>query len=144
MKKPYNHFIETVNCPICETDHQVPYIEVKYSQLKQKKSLDYTLLGITGDTLFKIKKCLNCGFVFVNPRIKKQFEDLIYNKFKKDICSQHRQRSDGDKRGNERRNKFRYLSPCYRLVLMSILGKMFSNFLILVVDTDRAWNWLRC
>lgn len=79
--------------------------------MKQKKSLDYTRLGITGDTLFKVKKCLNCGFLFVNPRIQKQFEDLIYNESKKTMYSQDFQRSDGAQQRNERKRKFAHLSP---------------------------------
>jgi len=111
MNKSYHHFIETVNCPVCGENRQVTYIEVKYHQLKQKFCLDYSQLGIKADTPIKIQKCLNCGFVFVNPRVKKKYEDLIYNASKKTMYESAYQGLDGLQQRNERQKKIAHLSP---------------------------------
>ena len=50
--------------------------------MKQKPSLNYTSIGINSETRLYVKRCTDCSFVFVNPRIKRKYESLVYNKSK--------------------------------------------------------------
>ena len=44
--------------------------------------MDYSILGISNDTALSVKRCLDCGFVFVNPRLKPEFGLRVYNECK--------------------------------------------------------------
>ena len=78
-----NHRFERIACPVCGSGDQRLVISVLYGELKQKKGLDYSAVGIRSDTRLYVKECIECGFVFVNPRIKKEYEDIVYNECKK-------------------------------------------------------------
>ncbi len=79
-----NDYFHHIPCPVCDNStHFKSILKIKYGDLKQKKSLDYTAVGITKDTVLSVKRCLQCGFVFVNPRIKPEYQYIIYNESKK-------------------------------------------------------------
>lgn len=80
-----NERFELISCPVCDSQHLKLFFKVRYGDLEQKKSLDYSTLGITKDTMLFVKKCNGCGFVFVNPRIKPEFEHNLYNDCKKNM-----------------------------------------------------------
>ena len=77
-----NDKFETINCPVCGSNNQKFFFDIRYGKLKQKRSLDYSFLGITKETRLYVKQCIQCKFVFVNPRVKPQYESLIYNESK--------------------------------------------------------------
>ena len=64
-----NPLFERIPCPICFNKNLQSFFEISYGKLKQKKSLDYGVLGITAETLLTVDRCPNCTFVFANPRI---------------------------------------------------------------------------
>jgi len=87
--KPANEIVndrfELIPCPVCGNRDLRPYFEIAYGQLKQKRSLDYTSLGVTPDTRLYVKSCPRCGLVFVNPRIRPELEDELYNRCKNEM-----------------------------------------------------------
>ncbi|UCC95518.1 MAG: methyltransferase domain-containing protein [Candidatus Omnitrophota bacterium] len=85
-----NRYFEYINCPICGNHRLSMHFSVPYGRLKQKKSLDYSLLGIDKETIIKVDKCNRCKFVFVNPRIKKEYEGLLYNESKYNLYKENR------------------------------------------------------
>jgi len=78
-------YFEKIPCPVCGAIHFRSFIKVRYGQLKQKSSLDYSVIGVGSDTEINVDKCLECGFVFVNPRIKPEYENLVYNEAKSNM-----------------------------------------------------------
>ena len=78
-----NKYFEQINCPNCGIKNFKTYIEVKYSDLKQKESLDYACIGIDQQTKLRTVKCNNCSMVFTNPRPTKLAESKVYNEAKK-------------------------------------------------------------
>jgi len=63
--------------------HHRTFFKITYGGLKQKRNYDYSHIGIQHDTEMVVKECNHCKFVFVNPRIKPEHQDLIYNICKK-------------------------------------------------------------
>lgn len=80
-----NKYFEYVSCPICGIDKVNLFFSVPYGKLKQKKSLDYSILGINKNTVLTVSKCKNCKFVFTNPRIRKGYEEIVYNESKQNL-----------------------------------------------------------
>lgn len=80
-----NNKFELINCPVCGNNSHKMYFNIAYGQLKQKPSLDYSCLGLTKESRLYVKQCTDCGFVFVNPRVKKKYETLIYNESKQNM-----------------------------------------------------------
>lgn len=79
-----NNFFHHIPCPVCDnSNHFKLVLKIRYGDLKQKKSLDYSAIGITKDTMLFVKQCEQCRFIFVNPRIKPEYEHIVYNKCKK-------------------------------------------------------------
>lgn len=79
---PSNKF-HFISCPICNFSKLGLYLEITYGQLKQKPSLDYSPIGVGKDTVLTVRRCKSCNFFFVNPRVKPEYEPLIYNECKK-------------------------------------------------------------
>ena len=77
-----NPYFQTISCPSCGGENLERYFETPFSGLKAKPYLDYTALGVTADTILRVDRCLACGLVFVNPRIRPEFVSLIYNQCK--------------------------------------------------------------
>ncbi len=82
MKKKYIDYSEYIKCPVCSGDDLKDYFQIEYKKLRQKQNLDYSNLGIYPDTVLSTVKCRKCGFVFVNPRVKKKHEHLVYGESK--------------------------------------------------------------
>ena len=80
-----NKYFEYVSCPICGIDNVSLFFGIPYGKLKQKKSLDYSILGINKNTVLTVSKCKNCKFVFTNPRIRKGYEEIVYNESKQNL-----------------------------------------------------------
>jgi len=80
-----NDFFEIVDCPVCKSKKLKIKLSVKYGDLKQKPSLDYSYIGVNMNTVLYVTSCRDCKFVFVNPRIKRGFEHLVYNDCKKNM-----------------------------------------------------------
>lgn len=78
---PNDHF-EFIPCPVCSGQQLESYLSVTYGELKQKKSLNYSILSVTTDTRLFVKRCVKCKFVFVNPRLKSEFAHVVYNECK--------------------------------------------------------------
>lgn len=78
-----NKKFEVIPCSVCGNKQLKPLLNVVYGDLKQKKSLDYSSIGIKADTRLFVKQCEQCGFIFVNPRIKPEYEHIVYNECKK-------------------------------------------------------------
>ena len=82
MNEIPNDKFELISCPVCRSDRLNLRLKIRFGDLKQKKSLDYSALGIGEGTWFFVKECAGCGFVFVNPRVKAAHEGLVYNESK--------------------------------------------------------------
>ena len=80
-----NEKFELIDCPVCESKNQNIFFDIPYGKLKQEPSLDETSSGINKETRFYVKRCTECSFVFVNPRIKPKYESLIYNQSKNNM-----------------------------------------------------------
>lgn len=80
-----NERFELIPCPVCGSQSNRLFFKIRYGDLERKKSLDYSALGITENTVLFVKKCSKCLFVFVNPRIKPKFEHIVYNDCKKNM-----------------------------------------------------------
>ncbi|MBW8039132.1 MAG: class I SAM-dependent methyltransferase [Planctomycetes bacterium] len=79
MKEEY---FEYIPCPVCNGEQLEGFFKIAYGKLKQKRSLDYSCLGINKDTLLETRRCKECKFVFVNPRVRSKYAHLIYNQSK--------------------------------------------------------------
>ena len=80
-----NKYFEYVSCPVCGMDKLSLFFSIPYGKLKQKKSLDYSCLDIDKNTILTVSKCQNCKFVFTNPRIRKEYEEVVYNESKRNL-----------------------------------------------------------
>jgi SAM-dependent methyltransferase len=79
-----NVFVE-IHCPICgEARFKTVWQATPRQFLSDFRKSYYNLdaLGIGMDTLFFIKKCRDCSFVFVNPRFRSDLYDVVYNEAK--------------------------------------------------------------
>lgn len=88
-------YFQVVDCPACGSDKSREYFSIKYGRLRQKASLDYGILGIGPDTEIKVDHCESCGLVFVNPRVRPEFESLVYNDAKVNMYSEKGAPVDG-------------------------------------------------
>lgn len=81
MKDVFVH----INCPVCGgARFKTVWRSTPGEFLNDFRKSYYNLdaLGIGMDTDFCIKKCRECRFVFVNPRLRSELYDVVYNKAK--------------------------------------------------------------
>lgn len=81
FKKDDNIF-RNIDCPVCDGNVFETILKFTPDQfLNEERKSYYNLeaLGIKWDTNFFIKKCKKCGFVFVNPRLRKDLYSVVYN-----------------------------------------------------------------
>jgi hypothetical protein len=126
-----NDRFEIIPCPVCGSQVFRPFLTVRYGNLKQKKSLDYSSLGITNDTRLFVKRCIECGFVFVNPRIKPEFERMVYNECKRRMYEIKPHLSAVGKSDNiveARKRKFNYIRPLLATLSQVDLDKDLTLF----------------
>lgn len=83
-------YFEYIPCPVCNGEHLEGFFKIAYGKLKQKRSLDYSGLGINEDTLINICRCKECKFVFVNPRVRQKYAHMIYNQSKEGMYSENK------------------------------------------------------
>ena len=120
MNEIPNDKFELIPCPVCRSDRLNPRLKIRYGDLKQKKSLDYSALGIGEDTWLFVKECAGCGFVFVNPRVKAAHEGLVYNKSKEKM---YRAEDAGAGSPVSVRRKALHAVPLLELVANSSFGE---------------------
>lgn len=80
-----NNIFRSVDCPVCRHDRfevVMKFTPDQFLNEERKQYYDLNALGIKGDTPFFIKKCKKCGFVFVNPRLRKDLYNTVYNEAK--------------------------------------------------------------
>ncbi len=106
-----NKYFEYVSCPVCGMDKLSLFFSIPYGKLKQKKSLDYSCLDIDKNTILAVSKCQNCKFVFTNPRIRKEYEEVVYNESKRNLYKNNKYLIIGtpDNRIFSRERKLSYL-----------------------------------
>ena len=67
----YEKFLETVNCQICDSQD---YHVLRKANYPEKITLEELLIiyrsSSDAELMDQLVKCLNCGFVFLNPRVK--------------------------------------------------------------------------
>jgi len=74
--------MEYLPCPICGGSKFKVCFSIRYGAFKNNKSMNYSFLKLKDDTVFHIRKCVNCKFVFVNPRLKQAAFEMCYNEAK--------------------------------------------------------------
>ena len=111
IKKKSDDYFEEIDCPVCGGREHKHYFRVKYERLKQKRNLDYSIIGINQDTQFYVKRCCDCGLVFVNPRLKPTYEAKIYNECKRNMYREIPRDNEINTRIKDRNNKLKYISP---------------------------------
>jgi len=80
-----NSVFVDINCPVCDgSSFKNIWQSIPRHFLSdfQKSYYNLDVLGINLDTVFYIKKCRNCSFVFVNPRFRKDLYGVVYNEAK--------------------------------------------------------------
>ena len=77
-----NEYFERIDCPVCGSNKLKIRNSVNFSELKQKKSMELSSIGVTAATKITVDVCDECEFVFVNPRIKSEYQHLLYNEHK--------------------------------------------------------------
>lgn len=77
-----NDKFEYVPCPVCHNKDLKDFLRLRYKDFSRRQTSDYEFLGITEETILQSKRCPKCKFVFVNPRINPQYEQLLYNEAK--------------------------------------------------------------
>ena len=104
-------YFEYVSCPLCGNEKLSLFFSIPYGKLKQKKSLDYSPLGIDKNTILSVSKCRKCKFVFTNPRIRKEYEEMVYNECKQNQYKDKKSFVIGTPENNKfnRENKLKYL-----------------------------------
>lgn len=125
-----NGFFELIRCPVCGGDRQQLFLKVKYGDLKQKASLNYSSIGVSLDTYLYVKKCRECGFVFVNPRVKAEYENLVYNECKKNMIKNKPVLKNPDNEFfiRSRARKISYLNVILRVLSYTDLSKPLTLF----------------
>jgi 2-polyprenyl-3-methyl-5-hydroxy-6-metoxy-1,4-benzoquinol methylase len=85
MENTKNTIFRDVDCLICGNRHFSTVIKFTPAQFLNKERREYynlKALGIDWNTNFYIKKCRKCGFVMVNPRLREDLYNVVYNEAK--------------------------------------------------------------
>ena len=110
MEEPISPYFNWTDCPLCNSSQNRVLLELTYGDLKQKKSLDYKPIGIGGKSPFVVLKCRNCSFVYANPRIRPEFEGMVYNECKPGM-NENSHSAIQNARIADRKRRFAYLGP---------------------------------
>jgi SAM-dependent methyltransferase len=75
---------EYIRCPVCNSDDFREVINLVPNQFMKEWVLhvDLAVIGCDPSTVFYYQKCLGCGFVLALPRLKAEFQDVLYNNLK--------------------------------------------------------------
>lgn len=76
-----------IACPVCGGNSFETLLQItpgEFLSEHRKRYYDLDALGIDIETKFYIKKCKKCTFVFVNPRLRPELYDVVYNEAKID------------------------------------------------------------
>ncbi len=103
-------------CFVCGNEDLSTYLAVRYGDLKQKSSLDYSSLGVTAETAFSVMRCGKCGLVFVSPRLKPEFERAVYNECKSSQGARKLDTSSGEFKVMARRRKLKYVGSLMEML----------------------------
>ncbi len=109
MKEEY---FEYIPCPVCNGEQLEEFFKIAFGRLKQKRSLDYSCLGIHQGSILKVSRCKGCKFVFVNPRVRREYEHLVYNQSKQNMYLNKGRYTVGtvENRDFARQRKLKYFS----------------------------------
>ena len=80
-----NEAFRLIECPVCGGQSFKLVLETTPRDflLEQRKQYyDLDALGIDINTKFHIRKCTACSFVFVNPRLRADLYNVVYNRAK--------------------------------------------------------------
>ncbi|WP_052812997.1 surface carbohydrate biosynthesis protein [Desulfonatronum thioautotrophicum] len=72
----------TIDCPVCGSREFSIYFEATPDQFLndfRKRYYNLKVLEVTLQTIFSVKQCQVCSFVFLNPRLKSNFYHAAYN-----------------------------------------------------------------
>lgn len=110
MADAISPYFQFTDCPLCQSAKKRQRLALTYGDLKQKKGLDYRPIGIDGNSPFQVLECRSCGFVYANPRIRPEFESMVYNECK---LNQHNRAAEQNQHLNllGRKRKIAYLGP---------------------------------
>lgn len=110
MEQEISPYFQLTDCPLCGSAEKRVRLAVTYKDLKQKTSLDYGPIGIDGNSPFQVLDCGDCGFVYANPRIRPEYESMVYNDCKR---AQHNLTEEQHQRRARwfRQRKIAYVGP---------------------------------
>ena len=115
-----NPLFERIACPVCQNTKLRSFFSIPYGGLKQKKSLDYTPIGVGMETILNVEECPSCLFVFANPRIRPEHETLVYNGCKQHYYENLELVEKTPKHQAEiRRRRLTYLPPLLNLIAIA-------------------------
>lgn len=80
-----NDIFQMIDCPVCgEQSFKVVFETTprEFINEQRKSYYDLNAIGLDMDSKFYIRQCRNCSFVFVNPRLRSELYDIVYNKAK--------------------------------------------------------------
>ncbi len=73
---------EYIDCPVCGSDKHAVFYQGCYGDFKPKTTVDYTHIGLNKRSRLSYVQCKHCGLVFSNPRVKLEYQSLVYNECK--------------------------------------------------------------
>jgi len=85
MTEEKKNVFVNIDCPVCKGNSfktVIKFTPDDFLNEERKKYYNLEALGIDLKTNFFIKKCKKCGFVFVNPRLRKDLYNTVYNEAK--------------------------------------------------------------
>ena len=79
----FDNFLETVNCPICDRQDYQVLRKANYSEnITRQKLLEIYKSSSDTELIDQIVKCLECGLVYLNPRVQ---SDIILESYSEAI-----------------------------------------------------------
>ena len=115
--------MEYIPCPVCNCEKFKIYFRIAYKDFKNDKSSDYSFLGLDDNTIFDIRKCLNCNFVFVNPRLREEHYRRCYNEAKTSKYNfDNPDYFPGSLRERSNARKGKYIHIQYLMACLSLIG----------------------
>lgn len=85
MENTGNNSFRNIDCPVCGNGSfgvVLKFTPDQFLNEERKKYYNLKALEIDLNTNFFIKKCKKCGFVLVNPRLRKDLYSVVYNEAK--------------------------------------------------------------
>ncbi|MDQ1284093.1 MAG: Methyltransferase type 12 [Patescibacteria group bacterium] len=130
MENKENNIFEHIDCPVCDGNSfktVLKFTPDEFLNEERKKYYNVDVLGVDLKTNFFIKKCKKCGFVFVNPRLRKDLYNVVYNEAKSGQYEMKSWMFDSGDIGNlfATYNKYREVFPLLNVLIY--FGKYFEK-----------------